>query len=88
MGLSTDLEVRDHLTAVQSDVTVYGASPAQPRMFSAVIVGSAGNVTIRSPKGNLATFACIAGQRLDVVGTQLMNTGTTATGLVLLFGTP
>ena len=85
MALETELNLRDHVAAVPSDATVYGNAPARPTPFSAIFVGVAGSVTIRSLKGNLATFTAPVGM-LMIAGTQIMASGTTATSMVLIFG--
>ncbi len=87
MALSQEYEVRDHSAAVPSDVTVFGNSVANPRPFTAVYVGVAGAVAIRSLKGNVAVFTAPVGV-LPIAGTMLMSTGTTATSMVLIFGAP
>ena len=87
MALEQELNLRDHAPCTPSDATVYGNSVARPAPFSAVFVGVAGTVTIRSLKGTLATFQAPVGM-LMISGVQLMATGTAASSLVLIFGAP
>ena len=82
MALEAEYQLRDHAACVPSDVTTF------TKPFSAVFVGGAGTVTIRSLKGTLASFTCPAGIMLPVAGDRVMSTGTTATLMVLIFGGP
>jgi len=65
-----------HGPVTPSDVTVFNPP------FRTLFIGVAGNVTVRSLDGNLATYACPGSFRLEVSGTQVRATGTTATGIV------
>jgi hypothetical protein len=64
---------------VPSDATVY--SPAFRRLF----VGGAGTVTVVGQDGVSATFTVGAGVDLNVSGSKVMATGTTATLIVAMY---
>lgn len=54
--------------------------------FDAVFVGGAGNVTMVTGGSAIAFNGLAAGSILPVGGTRVNATGTTATGLVALYG--
>ncbi len=67
---------RDGFAITPSDATVYA-----PR-FDAVYVGTTGNLTIRSVRGNDVLFANVpAGAIIDMAGDMVKATGTTASDI-------
>jgi hypothetical protein len=67
---------QDHAPVVPSDSTTY--APPFRRLF----VGGAGAVVVTSRFGVDASYTCPAGTLLDVSGTKVKATGTTATLIV------
>lgn len=55
---------------------------ARPR---SIYIGSAGNLAAKGDDGVSATFAVAAGQELDISPTAILNSGTTAGGIVAIF---
>jgi hypothetical protein len=71
---------QDALALTKSDTTVYR------RMFSALYVGTGGDVTIRTAQGNNVTFPDVpSGAILPITGDQLLSTGTDASGIVAMY---
>lgn len=78
----------DAETAVQSDTvnlatTASAGVPSQPYCYRGIWVGGAGNVKVRTLKGNDVVFASVpAGTLLPIACVRVFSTLTTATSLV------
>lgn len=70
---------QDALAVTKSDTLVY-------RAFAAVYVGTGGDVAIKTVAGNTVVYPDVpSGSILPQSGTQVLSTGTDASGLVLMF---
>jgi len=73
--MSTDAFVSDDILQITpSDSTVLRAG-------CVICTGVAGNVAIKTLKGNTITVPITVGQTINALCTQVLSTGTTATGL-------
>lgn len=70
---------RNHAAVTKSDATVY--TPP----FDALYVGGAGDVAVKDRDGTNATYTVPAGGYILCQASQVMSTGTTATGIVGLY---
>lgn len=57
-----------------------------PQLFAEITCLVAGNIRITASGGGTVTLACPAGGLLPVFVDRVLSTGTTATGIVALYG--
>lgn len=57
-----------------------------PKVFARIVVQVAGNIVVNCSGGGQVTLAALAGVPLPVFVDRVLATGTTATGIVALYG--
>lgn len=78
-----DSPAQDHVAVTPNDTTpIAFAAPNAGKPFRALFIGAAGTITVVSLTGVAVQYTVGAGARLDIAGTIVKSTGTTASGIV------